>query len=170
MKTTTLFLAMAGMILLPLGCGNSGTGKPAASPEDEQTTSDAGKHDTKPTYSSYQPETADGLTSLGITPVKVGKGPVVTEGCTIAAYYKGMLMDGTVFEESDRRNSPVTLLIESPGGVIEGWARGLVGQREGAVVKLAIPAAMAYGKEGSPPKIPPDADLQFEIEVVKVYQ
>jgi FKBP-type peptidyl-prolyl cis-trans isomerase len=52
--------------------------------------------------------------------------------------------------------------------VIRGWTEGLQLMQEGAVVRFLIPAAIAYGPAGSPPKVPANADLVFHVELLAV--
>ena len=48
--------------------------------------------------------------------------------------------------------------------MIKGWDVGVLGMKVGGKRKLTVPAAMAYGKEGSPPDIPPHSTLVFEVD------
>jgi FK506-binding nuclear protein len=54
------------------------------------------------------------------------------------------------------------------GEVIKGWDVGVAGMTAGGERRLTIPAAMAYGKKGAPPDIPPNSDLIFDIKCISV--
>jgi peptidylprolyl isomerase len=88
--------------------------------------------------------------------------------------YTGWLKDGgKKFDSNLDRGDPFVFQIggRDPrlgGGVIRGWEGGVVGMKVGGKRKLTIPAELAYGKDGRPPSIPPDADLVFDVELLKI--
>ncbi|MHC4548269.1 MAG: FKBP-type peptidyl-prolyl cis-trans isomerase [Planctomycetota bacterium] len=94
-----------------------------------------------------------------------GTGASPKRNDTVKVHYTGWLSDGTVFDSSHARGEPATFRL---GGVIAGWTEGLQLMQEGARYRFVIPPAIAYGARGSPPTIPPNATLVFEVELVKV--
>ena len=115
--------------------------------------------------------------SLGVDTIVAGKGPTAAKGDVVFVKYKGKLAsDGTVFDESQDIPLPVQGLFPegSPfpveeGATIPGFFQGLQQMQEGGKYTLFIPADQAYGATpppGSP--IPPNADLEFEIEVIDI--
>jgi peptidylprolyl isomerase len=97
-----------------------------------------------------------------------GKGKEVKKGDTVEVHYVGTLKNGKKFDSSRDRGKP---FVVSPVGfakVIDGWNEGLPGMKEGGKRKLILPPQLAYGESGYPPDIPPNAELIFEIEVLKV--
>ncbi|KAH9389970.1 PREDICTED: peptidyl-prolyl cis-trans isomerase FKBP2-like [Rhagoletis zephyria] len=91
-----------------------------------------------------------------------------SKGDTLHIHYRGTLYDtGAEFDSSYKRGNPLTFKLGA-GQVIAGWDQGLLGVCEGEKRKLVIPSDMAYGSAGSPPTIPPDATLVFEVECVKI--
>jgi FKBP-type peptidyl-prolyl cis-trans isomerase len=95
-----------------------------------------------------------------------GTGAVAQPGQTVTVNYVGVLCKtGTEFDSSWKRNQPFTTAL-SPGGVIPGWVRGIPGMQVGGRRELVIPPALAYGKAGSPPTIPPNSTLVFVVDLL----
>jgi FKBP-type peptidyl-prolyl cis-trans isomerase len=98
--------------------------------------------------------------------LKEGTGERAREGDSVEVHYTGWLKDGTKFDSSVGKDPlPVTI---GKTRVIKGWTEGLQGMRVGGKRRLIIPPDLAYGKRGYPPVIPADAELTFEIELVKI--
>jgi len=104
---------------------------------------------------------------LKIEDLKPGKGDrVVKTGDKIKVNYVGRLLrGGSQFDENKSKEDPFPVTVGE--GVIEGWSQGLLGMKEGGKRKLTIPSKLAYGDKGQEPKIPPNAPLVFEIELIK---
>ncbi|MGE3627383.1 MAG: FKBP-type peptidyl-prolyl cis-trans isomerase [Hyphomicrobiales bacterium] len=116
---------------------------------------------TPPTDQSPPP-----VQTLGITDIKPGAGAVAQSGKTLKVKYVGKLTDGTVFD-SNTSGAPFTFRLGA-GQVIQGWDKGLVGMKVGGKRQLTIPSEMGYGSRGSPPRIPPNATLIFEVDLLAV--
>ena len=105
--------------------------------------------------------------SLRIEDIKEGTGAVAKKNSWVSVHYTGWLKDGTKFDSShDRGDEPFGFVLGT-GKVIKGWDEGLVGMKVGGVRKLIIPPGLAYGAEGRP-GIPPNSELTFEVELLKV--
>lgn len=99
--------------------------------------------------------------------LKEGTGGEVKPGDTITVHYTGRLLNNEVFDSSLNRNQPFSFTVGA-GMVIEGWERGTIGMKVGEQRRLFIPSEMGYGEQGAPPVIPPNADLVFDIELLKI--
>ncbi len=91
-----------------------------------------------------------------------GESPKPTDHVTVN--YRGTLLDGTEFDSSYKRGQPATFAVN---GVIKGWQEALVRMKPGAHWELYIPPDLAYAKN-SPPPIPPNSLLKFDVELLKV--
>ena len=99
--------------------------------------------------------------------MKVGNGPSPQPGQHVTVHYTGKLADGTKFDSSVDRNEPFTFVI-GQGNVIQGWDEGVMTMKVGGKRHLIIPAHLGYGANGMPPKIPGNATLHFDVELLGV--
>ncbi|MFA5033988.1 MAG: FKBP-type peptidyl-prolyl cis-trans isomerase [bacterium] len=99
--------------------------------------------------------------------IKIGKGKVAKRGSRITVHYTGWLLDGTKFDSSKDRRSPFTFVVGA-GQVIKGWEQGVIGMKEGGKRKLMIPPELGYGEKGAGSFIPPNSELIFDVELLKV--
>lgn len=97
---------------------------------------------------------------------KDGTGRKPKMGDYLALNFKGKLLDGTVFEESD----PADPFVFQVGyrQVIRGWDLGIREFPLGSKGTIYIPPNLGYGKRGAGQEVPPNAALQFEVEVLKI--
>ncbi len=95
----------------------------------------------------------------------VGTGASPSTGDRVFVNYTGWLTDGTQFDASN--GVPIDFLIGT-GAVIAGWDEGIMSMKVGGRRKLIIPPALGYGSAGNPPKIPGDAWLVFQTELMNV--
>ena len=100
-----------------------------------------------------------------ITKSTEGKKPEA--GKTVMVHYRGMLLDGTVFDSSYERKEPIAFPL-GKGQVIKGWDEGIALLSIGEAAKLVIPSHLAYGERGAGGVIPPNATLIFEVELVDI--
>ena len=106
------------------------------------------------------------VTELQIIDVVEGDGEEVTKGMKVTAHYTGALCkDGTIFQSSHDGGKPISFPLDH---VIEGWQEGVPGMKVGGKRRLIIPAEMAYGPSSPSPNIPPNSDLVFDIELVRI--
>jgi len=98
----------------------------------------------------------------------VGQGDEAKKGDRIEVHYTGwLLLNNQKFDSSLDRNEPFKITLGA-GQVIRGWDQGLVGMKVGGKRKLTIPSSLAYGQNGAGASIPPNSDLVFEIELLRI--
>jgi FKBP-type peptidyl-prolyl cis-trans isomerase len=86
-------------------------------------------------------------------------------GGQVMAHYDGRLLDGSPFDSSYQQGEPLTFRV-GIGAVIPGWDEAFLTMKKGEKRTLIIPHWLAYGAKGRPPKIPPEATLVFEVELI----
>lgn len=117
----------------------------------------------------YTKEHADAVTTdsgLVYRVIKMGEGAKPTADQTVNVHYAGRLTDGTEFDSSYKRNSPVEFGVTQ---VIQGWIEGLQLMPVGSKFEFVIKSDLGYGQQGSGSgSIPPGATLVFEVELLGV--
>ena len=102
---------------------------------------------------------------LGIEILTKGDGAIAQSGQRVTVHYEGRLEDGTMFDSSLQRGQPFEFTL-GRGQVIKGWELGVEGMAIGEKRKLTIPSELGYGTRGAGDKIPPNATLVFEVELL----
>ena len=99
--------------------------------------------------------------------LKEGTGKVPKISDKVSVHYRGRLIDGKEFDSSHKRNKPSEFPVNR---VIKGWTEALTMMKVGGKWEVYIPSELAYGKVGSPPNIPPNAVLIFDVELLEIVQ
>jgi FKBP-type peptidyl-prolyl cis-trans isomerase FkpA len=92
-----------------------------------------------------------------------GAQPAATD--TVKVHYRGTLADGREFDSSHKRGQPAEFPLNR---VIPCWTEGVQRMKVGGKARLICPPAIAYGSRGAGGVIPPDATLQFEVELLDI--
>lgn len=146
-RFSSLFLALAALVAGPFAharADDTAPAKPGGIPADTEVKT-----------------TASGLQYSVLVPGKDGPHPHV--GDKVKVHYTGWLTNGTKFDSSRDKGFPATFTV---GQLVPGWNEALCLMTVGAKWKLTIPAKLGYGEAGSPPTIPPNATLVFELELL----
>lgn len=102
-------------------------------------------------------------TGLQYKVIEAGTGASPKEDDKITAHYEGRLIDGTVFDSSFQRGTPLEF---SANSVIKGWKEAFSLMSPGAKWELYIPAELAYGEKGAGDRIGPNSTLIFTVELI----
>ncbi len=106
--------------------------------------------------------TSTGLSYLALVE-GTGASPVASD--VVKVHYRGTFPDGTEFDSSYKRGQPAEFPLNR---VIKCWTEGVQRMKVGGKAKLVCPPAIAYGERGAPGAIPPNATLNFEIELLGI--
>lgn len=160
MKRIALIAPVAVSLLsFSMGAGpatrpSSPTTKPGAAAAMERAA--AATTTTKPSVT-----TPEGVVIITNAPGDAG----AKDGDLVWVHYTGTLKDGTKFDSSHDRDEPIRFTL-GRGDVIKGWDIGVRGMKVGEKRTLIIPPALGYGEKGSLPKIPANAELHFDVELM----
>jgi len=97
--------------------------------------------------------------------LREGSGASPTATDTVKVNYRGTFPDGREFDSSYARHEPATFPLDR---VIKCWTEGVQRMKVGGKAQLVCPPQIAYGTRGAGGVIPPDATLQFEIELLAI--
>ncbi|HMG46945.1 MAG TPA: FKBP-type peptidyl-prolyl cis-trans isomerase [Allosphingosinicella sp.] len=103
--------------------------------------------------------TASGLRFQVLEP-GTGRRPQPADAVLVT--YEGRLADGTVFDSTAQ---PVGLRVAD---AIPGFTEALLLMNEGGRYRFRIPAALAYGARGRPGVVPPNAELDFTLTLIRI--
>ncbi len=151
-------LLVVGVVFLG-ACGDEGGG--TTDPADEETTAAAGSGD------CVTDEEVTTESGLRYTDLECGDGDEAAKGDSVEVHYVGKLENGKKFDSSRDRGETLPFQIGA-GQLIAGFDEGVIGMKVGGIRELTIPPDLGYGEAGSPPVIPPNATLIFEVELVSI--
>ncbi len=97
--------------------------------------------------------------------MKPGTGPSPKASDTVKVHYRGTLMDGKEFDSSYKNGGPAEFPLNR---VIKCWTEGVQMLQVGGAARLTCPPAIAYGERGAGAVIPPNATLNFEVELLAI--
>lgn len=96
-----------------------------------------------------------------------GTGETAVPGKIVKVHYTGWLANGAKFDSSLDRNRPFEFSLGA-GRVIKGWDEGVAGMKVGGKRQLRIPSELGYGARGVGGRIPPNATLLFDVELLEI--
>jgi peptidylprolyl isomerase len=188
-KTRSIPLALLLVLaLLAAGCGDSteesAADKSAAKAESEAKSQEPIPEPKAPTSEKVDPTpgeadintkpkvpkgTGSAPTALKAETLISGSGAEIKSGQQATVNYVGVLFkDGKEFDSSWGKGKQPFQFALGSGQVIPGWDEGVLGMKVGERRRLTIPADLAYGAQGSPPKIGPNEPLIFDIDLKKI--
>ena len=161
MKTQLCSLMLIGGLSLGLNAAIASPDTPATPTQDNVAPM------ANPSGANDQTKIITTPSGLKYIDIKIGNGPMPQKGQQVTVHYVGTLDDGTKFDSSRDRGQPFKFII-GVGQVIKGWDEGVSTMQVGGLRKLIIPPDLGYGANGAGNIIPPNAELNFEVELLGV--
>ena len=112
-----------------------------------------------------KPDIVTTASGLQYKVLAAGSGAAPKLNDTVTVNYRGSLLDGTEFYNSDKRGGPAAFQV---GHVIPGWNEALQLMKPGAKYQLFIPPQLAYDLRSPTPEIPPGSMLLFDVELLSI--
>lgn len=106
-------------------------------------------------------------TGLKVTDIREGEGGLPEEGDIVSIRYTGWYLDGKQFDSTERLGAPLKARIGNKE-LLPGLDEGVATMRKGGKRVLILPPNLAYGEEGRPGVVPPNAWIKFEVELVDI--
>ncbi|MBC7730011.1 MAG: FKBP-type peptidyl-prolyl cis-trans isomerase [Microbacteriaceae bacterium] len=155
--------ALIAGLLAPLLC----TAQPAKPGPTAPSTAPAATATPNPAAAPAGGEGSVVTTSSGLVfkLIKQGTGPSPKASDTVKVHYRGTFLDGKEFDSSYSRGKPLEFPLN---GVIKCWTEGVQRLQVGGSAKLTCPPAIAYGERGAGSAIPPNATLNFDVELLGI--
>lgn len=150
------WIGTAAVVLLAAGLAVAGTRevRMQAMPAAEYLTHNGKRSGVTTTASGLQYEV-----------LREGNGPRPQANAVVQVHYIGKLRDGTVFDSSYERGQPAMFPLNA---VIPGWSEGVQQMPVGSKYRLWMPPELGYGAEGAGGVIPPNAVLEFDVELLQI--
>jgi peptidylprolyl isomerase len=181
-------IAVLALALAAAGCGSSevesAADKSAAKAEQEAEDQKPIPEPTAPASAKVEPTageadlakkpkvpkgSGEAPSALKAETLIAGDGAAIKNGQQATVQYVGVLFkNGEEFDSSWGKGKEPFQFTIGAGGVIPGWDQGVLGMKVGERRRLTIPADLAYGAQGSPPKIGPNEPLIFDIDLKKI--
>jgi FKBP-type peptidyl-prolyl cis-trans isomerase FkpA len=117
------------------------------------------------TAAAKEPGAQTSASGLVYRSLKDGSGASPGPTDTVKVHYRGTFPDGKEFDSSYKRGEPIEFPLNR---VIRCWTEGVQKMKVGGKAKLTCPPEIAYGERGAGGAIPPNATLQFEVELLAI--
>jgi peptidylprolyl isomerase len=118
-------------------------------------------------YQAIAGDTIKTSSGLRYIVLKEGNGNLIKPKQKAELHYAGFLWNGTKFDSSYDKGIPYSFTVGA-GEVIAAWDEALQLMNKGRKLRILVPSQLGYGEQGSPPEIPRNARLIFDIELLEI--
>lgn len=118
--------------------------------------------------SNSSPTAPSANVPFSTTDIRTGTGPAAATGRLVGVRYTGWLYSATGVDNKGTQFDSGAFAFTVGSGVISGFSQGVIGMQVGGLRRVVIPPNLGYGAAGSPPAIPGNSTLIFEIELLSL--